>query len=104
MRREILVAAVMVCGSSCGGYRKDLETVCDARARAKIPADADDDARDAALSGYMLGHVYTPEAKKLFSRFGSLSTVAKAKILRTEAAKEGIAPCLLADEFDPPAK
>lgn len=104
MRRALFLVAVMVCGFSCGGYRKDLETVCDARARAKIPANADDETRDAALSGYMLGHVYTPEAKKMFSRFGSLSSAAKAKILRTEAAKEGISPCLLADEFDPPAK
>ena len=94
----------MLCGSSCGGYKKDLEAVCDARARAKIPADADEEARDAALSGYMLGHVYTPEAKKMFSRFGSLPAVAKAKILRTEAAKEGVSPCPLADEFDPPGK
>jgi hypothetical protein len=101
MRRFVAVSAVLLL-VGCGGYKKDLETICDARARAKVPATGKAEDQASAISEFLFLNVHTPKAKKIFSTLGSLSPAEKAKVLRREASKEGITSCALADEFDPP--
>ena len=100
MRRLLVVTAGLLL-AGCGGFKKDLQTICDARARAKVPAGATTEQQTDAISAFLFLNVHTPKAKKIFASIGSLSTAEKAKVLRREAAKEGITSCALADELDP---
>ena len=103
MRRFVAVLGLLGL-AGCGGYKKDLETICDARARAKVPATGKPEDQATAIAEYLFLNVHTPKAKKIFGTMGSLSPAEKAKVLRREAGKEGITTCALADEFDPPSK
>ena len=102
-RRLVAVTAVLLL-TACGGFKKDLQTICDARARAQVPANTPADKQADLIAQYLFLNVHTPKAKKIFASLGSLSTAEKAKVLRREAAKEGITDCALADELDPAGK
>jgi hypothetical protein len=97
----VLVSSLVLLG--CDAARKDLETICNVRARAKVPADASAEKAESMISEYLMLNVHSSKVKKTFATMGSKSPAEKAKLLRREATSEGLTSCPLADEFDPPA-
>ncbi len=98
----LVVPLLMLC--ACDPAKKDLETICHVRERVKMPAGADDEKQQAVITEYLTMNVHSPKVRSMVARFGSKSAEEKAQVLRKEAANEGISPCPLADEFDPPNK
>lgn len=103
MRRLALTTTLLLL-AGCGGYKKDVETICNVRTLVSVPAGADAAKQESVLSEYLSTNIHSPKARKMFATLGSLTPVEKAKVLRKEASKEGVAPCPLADEFDPEGK
>lgn len=101
--RSLLLVVSVVALTACGGYKKDVETICNVRARAGVSADAGADAQADAIATYLMLHVHTPKAKKMMATMGSKSLAEKAAVLAREAKAEGVSPCPLADEYTAPA-
>lgn len=101
--RTLLLLVSVVALTACGGYKKDVETICHARARAGVPADAGADAQADALATYLMLNVHTPKAKKMMATMGSKSLAEKAAVLAREAKAEGVSPCPLAEEYNAPS-
>lgn len=82
----------------CDGYKKDVETVCNVRARVKIPPNADNEGQ--LIGGYLFENIHSPKAKKVFLSLGTMNNADKLALLRKEAAATGVSPCPLADEAE----
>jgi len=100
--RTLLLTAAVLCLTACNGYKKDVETICNARARAGVSADAGADEQAEKLASYLMEHVHTSKAKRLFATMGSKTAAEKAAVLAREAKSEGVSPCPLAEEFSAP--
>lgn len=93
----VLAAGLLV---GCDAYKKDVETVCNVRARAKLPDKAEAGEEAEAFRTYLFTNIHSPKAKKAFLSMGNLSDAEKVALLRKEAGKAGVDPCPLADEVE----
>ncbi|MBL8917368.1 MAG: hypothetical protein JNJ54_00785 [Myxococcaceae bacterium] len=84
----------------CDAYKKDVETVCNARARVKLPPKAEAGEETEAIKAFLFTNIHSPKAKKIFLSMGNLSDAEKLALLRKEAGATGVAPCPLADEVE----
>lgn len=100
--RLLLLAASAAFLFSCGGFKKDLDTICHVRERVSMPAGADAEKQEAVITEFLVTNVKSPEAKRMYATFGSKTRAEQAKVLRDTAAKQGVSPCPLADELDRP--
>jgi hypothetical protein len=98
-RTLAVVMASFVVGG-CSGYKSDVETVCNVRARAKIPPNAEPAEEAEQIKSYLWENVYSPKAKKMFVSVGSLSNAERVDLLRREARAVGLDGCPLADEAE----
>ncbi len=94
----VVVASFLVGG--CGGYKSDVETVCNVRARAKIPANAEPAEQAEAIKSYLWENVFSPKAKKMFVSVGSMPNAERVDLLRRESKAVGLDSCPLADEAE----
>ena len=101
MRPALLLAAVLLL-CACDGYKKDVTTVCNARAKAGVAADAGAEEQAQALTAYLMLNVKTKKAKQLFGKMASRPPAEQAATLAREAKSEGVSPCPLAEEFAAP--
>jgi hypothetical protein len=98
-RTLAVVMASFVVGG-CSGYKSDVETVCNVRARAKIPPNAEPAEEAEKIKSYLWENVYSPKAKKMFVSVGSMSSGDRVQLLRKEAQAVGLDSCPLADEAE----
>lgn len=98
-RRLLTLAALAALLAGCNGYQTDLITICNARARSGVSADAGADEQVDQIGAYLMTHVHTPKAKRLFATMGSKTPAQRAEALAKEAKAEGVSPCPLAEEF-----
>ena len=83
-------------------WRSSLTTVCNARAKAGVSADAGAEEQAQALTAYLMLNVKTKKAKQLFGKMASRPLAEQAATLAREAKSEGVAPCPLAEEYAAP--
>lgn len=99
MKTPLAVAALcLLC--SCGGYKKDVETVCNVRSHVTIPKGADAAEEAEAIKAYLFVQIHSPKAKKVFLSLGSMGDAEKVALLRKEAGEVGLSSCPLADEAE----
>lgn len=92
------VSLVLLAG--CDGYRKDVETVCNVRARVKVPPKAEPAEEAELIKAYLFENIHSPKAKKVFLTLGSMSDSEKLAVLRRETGATGVSSCPLADEAE----
>ncbi len=98
--RILLGLSTLLLVVGCGGYKKDVETVCNVRSRVKIPPGADAEKTEELVKAYLFVEIHSPKAKKVFLSLSSMSDEKKLALLRKEAAAEGLSSCPLADEAE----
>lgn len=100
MKHRVLVALAVVALTGCGSYKKDLQTMCDAPSKATIPPGVPPSEQAVAMATYIDDHLQTSEGRATFSGLAAVSPDDRAKLLRTEASKNGITSCALADFYE----
>lgn len=98
--RTLLGLSTLLLVVGCGGYKRDVETVCNVRARVKIPPGTDAAQIEERIKAYLFVEIHSPKAKKVFLSLATMTDEAKLALLRKEAAAEGLASCPLADEVE----
>ncbi|MBE2249983.1 MAG: hypothetical protein IAE78_10565 [Myxococcus sp.] len=98
--RTLGVLATMLLVVGCSGYKNDVELVCNARERTRIPAGTKVDDEAELIKAHLFVNIHSPKGKKVFLSLGSMRNAEKLELLRREAAAEGISPCPLADEAE----
>lgn len=98
--KALTLAVSLLLITGCDGYRKDVETVCNVRARVKVPPKAEPAEEAELIKAYLFENIHSPKAKKVFLTLGSMSNSEKVAVLRREASASGVSGCPLADEAE----
>jgi hypothetical protein len=95
MRVLVLLLAMSVCG--CSSYKKDLQALCDVRSASGAAAEPDPDKQAEKMARWLEGNLRSADGIRLFRSLGPIAPKDKVRILRTEAAHNGVSPCAVAD-------
>ncbi len=90
------VAGVMVWRLAGATYRADVETLCDAESRSGFDLRKD----MPALTGWLRGHLATPEGNELLFALGQLPMADRPLRLRAVAESLGLAACPMASSYE----
>jgi hypothetical protein len=97
--RIFVLALVALALVACQSHATAMEIVCNAPIACDDCNAADPAMRAANIARYLSDHVTNAEAVQMFSALATMEPEDRMRIVRAEAAREGITSCPLADDI-----
>lgn len=98
--RALLFTFALLGLTACQSHRAAMEIVCNASSGCPDCNAADPSIRAMHLAEYISTNVTNDEAVQMFAGIASIDPAERSRIIRAEAAREGLTSCAMADELD----
>jgi hypothetical protein len=98
--RTIALVSSLLSLTACQSHHAAIELICNAPTQCAECNVADPSARAMHLAEYISNHLTNSEAVAMVSSMANMEPSSRAQVLRSEAAREGIASCPMADSVD----